>query len=392
MNRFQTNLRIPGPTSLPDAAREAGSRQMINHRGPEFAGILERVGARMKPFFGTENQIMFVGCSGTGGLEAAVVNTLSPGDKVLGISIGAFGDRIAKIASVYGADVTKLDVEWGTAADPERVKEALRAGSGWKAVLMTHNETSTSVMNPVKEIAAAVREVAPDAVIIMDGVSSLGGVAFEQDAWGSDVVISGSQKSWMAAPGVAFVSMSERAWKANETAKMPRFYLDLGRHRDALANKETPWTPAIGVMFQLDATLAMMEAEGKEAIFARHHACAHATRAGLAALGFRLFADQAHASITVTGAWIPEGMDWKAYNARLKEAKLVLAGGQAHLKGKIFRVGHLGTVVLDEILGALSVMEEAAIEMGMPIVPGTAISAAQRAALEVLHPDLAVRA
>ncbi|HEY3523081.1 MAG TPA: alanine--glyoxylate aminotransferase family protein [Candidatus Limnocylindrales bacterium] len=386
MNRFETNLRIPGPTSLPSAVREAGSRQMINHRGPEFAAMLGRIQAGLQPFFGTSNEILLVTSAGTGGLEAAIVNTLSPGDSVLAVSIGAFGDRFAKIASTYGADVTKLDVEWGRAADPDEVGRALRNGpaGGFRAVLVTHNETSTGVMNPLDDIAAVIHEAAPDALVLVDGVSGLGAVPFEQDAWGIDVVVSGSQKAWMVAPGMAFASLGERAWRAAETARMPRFYLDLAAHRASAAKGETPWTPAVGIVFQLDVALGLMGAEGRDAIFSRHTACAAATQAGLEALGFRLLADSEHRSHTVTAAWIPDDVDWKSFNADLKRRKLVVAGGQGQLAGRILRIGHLGTVTLDEILGAIGVLEEVSLLQGRDVVPGAGVAAAQRAGLEAL--------
>jgi aspartate aminotransferase-like enzyme len=384
VNRFETNLRIPGPTSLPSAVREAGARQMINHRGPEFAGMQERVVGGLRDFFGTANDIVLLTCAGTGGLEAAIVNTLSPGDRVLAVSIGAFGDRFAAIASTYGADVTRLDVPWGQAADPDALAAALRAGGPWKAVLLTHNETSTGVMNPIADLAGVVRDVVPDALILVDGVSGVGAVPFRQDAWGLDVVVSGSQKSWMAAPGMAFASLSERAWEAAATARMPRYYLDLAKHRESQASGQTPWTPAVAVVFQLDVAIALMREEGSEAIFARHAACAAATQAGLDALGFRLFPDPAHASRTVTCVNLPDDLDWKAFNGQLKRRKLVVAGGQGQLSGKVFRIGHLGTVTLDEILGCLGAIEEALLALGRPLTPGTGVAAAQRAGLESL--------
>jgi len=382
VNRFEPNLRIPGPTSLPPSVREAGARQMINHRGPEFAGMLGRILSRMKPYFGTTSDVAILSCAGSGGLEAAVVNTLSPGDRVLGISIGSFGERIARIATVYGADVTKLSVEWGRAADTDEVREHLVANPGYKAVLLTHNETSTGVMNPVAELAAVIHEIQPDALIVVDSVSGLGAVPFQMDAWGVDVVVTGSQKAWMAAPGLAMVAASERAWAAMETAKMPRFYLDLRKHREAHALGETPWTPAIAVVYQVDAGLALMEAEGAEAIFARHETCASAARAGLEALGFELFADPAHYSRTVTAAKVPEGFDWKAINTAVKGEGVILAGGQGPLTGKIFRLGHLGSVTLGEILDAIGVLEQVSIRFERPVEPGTGIAAAQQAALD----------
>ena len=385
MNRFEPNLRIPGPTALPPSVREAGARQMINHRGPEFAAMLERVMSGMKPYFGTTGDVAILSCAGTGGLEAAVVNVLSPGDRVLAVSIGSFGDRFAKIASTYGAEVTKIAVEWGQAADPAEIRSALAAAPpGVRAVLLTHNETSTGVMNPIPVLAEAIREAAPDALVLVDSVSGLGAVPFEMDAWGIDVVVTGSQKAWMAAPGLAMVAASERAWAAMETATMPRFYLDLRGHRDAHAKGQTPWTPALAVVYQVDEGLALMAREGATAIFARHEACAAAARAGLSALGFELFADPRFASRTVTAVKVPDGLDWKAFNTGLKAQGLVLAGGQGKLTGLIFRLGHLGSVTLGEILDAISVVEGVSIEQGRTVEAGAALAAAQRAALEAL--------
>ena len=381
MTRSEPNLRIPGPTTLPPSVREAGGRQMINHRGAEFKELLGRLQAGMRPYFGTTSDIAILSCAGTGGLEAAVVNTLSPGDRVLAVSIGAFGDRFAKIAEVYGASVERVSAEWGWAAAPDEVRERL-GGGDYKAVLLTHNETSTGVMNPIAELAAAVRAAAPDALILVDTVSSLGAVPFDMDGWGIDLVATGSQKAWMAAPGLAMVAASARGWAAMETAKMPRFYLDLRRHREALADGETPWTPAIAVAFQVDEGIRLMNEEGQDAVFARHVACAAATQAGLQALGFELFADPAHRSRTVTAAHIPDGLDWKAYNAEVKRRGLILAGGQARLAGKVFRVGHLGSVSVDEIVDALETLEAVSLEWGRAVEAGAAAAAARKAAAE----------
>ncbi|HEV8547110.1 MAG TPA: alanine--glyoxylate aminotransferase family protein, partial [Candidatus Limnocylindrales bacterium] len=372
------------PTALPPTVREAGARQMINHRGPEFAAMLDRILTGMKPFFGTTSDVAMLTCAGSGGLEAAVVNTLSPGDRVLGVSIGSFGDRFAKIAGIYGADVTKIDVEWGHAADPAAVRDVLTANPGYKAVLLTHNETSTGVMNPIPVLAAAIRDVAPDALILVDSVSGLGAVPFEMDAWGVDVVVTGSQKAWMAAPGLAMIAASPRAWDAMESAKMPRFYLDLRKHREAAAGGETPFTPAISVVYQVDEGIRLMTEEGAPSIFARHEACAAAARAGLLALGFELFADVRFASRTVTAAKLPENHDWKTFNGAIKAHGVVLAGGQGKLAGKIFRLGHLGSVTVEEILGAIAVLETVTLEQGRPITPGAAVGAAYAAAADSL--------
>ncbi|MBI3750236.1 MAG: alanine--glyoxylate aminotransferase family protein [Chloroflexi bacterium] len=380
MTRFEPNLRIPGPTPLPPSVREAGARQMINHRGPDFAGLLGRIQAGMRPFFGTTGDIAILSCAGTGGLEAAIVNTLSPGDAVLGVSIGAFGDRFASIAEAYGARVDRMAAEWGWAAAPDEVRERLGRGD-YRAVLLTHNETSTGVMNPIPALAAAVRDAAPDALILVDSVSALGAVPFELDAWGIDLVVTGSQKAWMAAPGMAMVAASDRGWAAMETARMPRYYLDLRRHRASLANGETPWTPAIAVAYQVEEGVRLMTEEGPAAVFGRHAACAAATRAGLEGLGFELFADAANRSLTVTAASIPESLDWKAFNAELRARGLIVAGGQGRLTGKVFRVGHLGAVAVDDILGAMATLEEVSIQFGRDVMPGHAVEAAERAAV-----------
>jgi len=377
------NLRIPGPTPLPDRVREAGAQQMVNHRGPEFRELINRVTARLQTAFVTRNDILILTASGTGGLEAAVVNFLSPGDPILAVSIGSFGDRFAKIATAYGADVTKVDVEWGQAASADLVARELRAlagnGKPAKAILLTHNETSTGVENPLREIVAAVHAESPDTLLLIDGISGLGAVPFETDGWGLDVVATGSQKSWMSPPGLAMISVSERAWKATEAAQMPRFYFDLVKARKSMATGETPWTPAVGVLFAMDVALEMLEAEGYEHIFARHAACAAAAQSGLTALGFKLFAQPAHASKTVTAAWLPEGVDWSALNKLMRSRGLVVAGGQDRLAGQILRVGHLGDVTPDDVIAAIEVIGESLTELGREVDVAAAVSAARGA-------------
>lgn len=376
-------LRIPGPTPLPPTVREAGSRQMVNHRGPEFKELLLRVTSLMKKGFRTESEVLILTSSGTGALEATVVNTLSPGDSVLSVNIGVFGDRFAKIARRYGADVTNLMVEHGKAAVPAEVGAQVRQlaadGKPAVAVLVTFNETSTGVTNPLEQIAREIHAAAPDALILVDAVSGLGAIPLEMDGWGLDVVTTGSQKSWMVPPGLAMVALSTRAWDAVEKAQMPRFYFDLTMHRDALAKGETPWTPAISVCFGLDEGLKLIEAEGYPAIFARHAACAAATRAGLRAMGIRLLADPDFASNTVTSAWLPEGVEWSALTKACRARGLVLAGGQGPLTGRIFRVGHLGSVSVDDIVLCMEILEQALVELGVPVTAGAGAKAAAEA-------------
>jgi aspartate aminotransferase-like enzyme len=385
MSPLPIRLHVPGPTPLPDAVREAGARQMVNHRGPEFRALLGRVTVGLQRAFRTEHDVLVLTSSGTGGLEAAIVNHLSPGDPVLAVSVGAFGERFAKIATAYGADVTKMAVEWGQAARPAEVAAAARemvaAGRSPVAVLLTHNETSTGITNPVAELAAATRAVVPDALLLVDAISGLGAVPFETDAWGLDVVVTGSQKSWMVPPGLAMIGVSPRAWEAAERARMPRFYFDLRAHRASAATGETPWTPAVGVAFALDVAIGLLEAEGYDAVFARHRACGAAARAGLAALGFALFAEPEYASDTVTAAYLPEGVEWSDLNANLKARGLVVAGAQGKLAGRILRLGHLGAVTVDDVVVALSIIESALLALGRPAGErGAALAVALRAA------------
>lgn len=359
----RTHLRVPGPTPLPDQVREAGSRQMINHRGPEFRELIGRVTSRLQAAFATENELHLLTASGTGGMEAAIVNHLSPGDSVLAVSIGSFGDRFAAIAHRYGAEVRRLEAEWGRAAEPDQVAAALREmaadGAPAKAVLLTHNETSTGVTNPLARLAAVARDASPDTLVIVDAISGLGAVPFETDGWGLDVVVTGSQKSWMVPPGLAMIASSERARAAEQQATMPRYYFDLAEARKYASKGETPWTPAVSVLFQLDIALELLEREGYPRIFARHAACAEAARGGLRRLGFELLAEPEHASDTVTAAWLPASLEWSSFNAAMRERRLVLAGGQGKLTGKIMRIGHLGAVEPSDIDVAIEIIEQA---------------------------------
>lgn len=351
------NLRIPGPTPIPDEVLQASAAQMMNHRGPEFAQILRRVTDGLNWVFGSSSDILSFTTSGTGGLEVAVVNTLSPGDRVLACSIGSFGDRLRTIAKTYGADVESYATEWGEAIDPAEVGRRLDADSSIKAVLVTHNETSTGVTNPLEAIAKEVRS--RDRLVIVDAVSSMSSIACPVGRWDLDVVVSGSQKGWMAPPGLAFVYMSERAWAANAEAKMPRFYFDAAKTRDSLAKLQNPWTPAVSVYYAMDRAFELMRAEGLEGIFTRHAAAGEYTRKRVKALGLKLVpANERFASNTVTAVWWPEGVDGKALSKRAREDfGVVLGGGQGKLEGKIFRVGHLGWFNEKDLEQALDVVE-----------------------------------
>ncbi len=361
---MDVNLRIPGPTPCPDDVLEAMGRQMIDHRGPEFAEMLERVTDGLKTLFQTEHDVLILSASGTGAMEALVVNTLSPGDRVLGVSIGAFGDRFATIAETYGAEVERLSFEWGSAAEPEAVARALEQDD-YRAVLLTHNETSTGVTNDLEAIASACRRARPDVLLVVDAISSLGSIPCAVDAWELDVVATGSQKGWMVPPGLAMVSVSPRGWQAFDQAKMPRFYFDFGRARDFLTKGQTPWTPAVSIFYALDVSLKRLLAEGIEAIVARQRRLGELTRREVKSLGLQLFADERFASDTVTAVRVPEGVDGPELNRIMREEyQVVLAGGQAKLAGKIFRIGHLGWAKDEDILSTFAALREALPRLG----------------------------
>ncbi len=356
-------LRIPGPTPCPPEVLQAMTKQMINHRGEEFAEILNGVTDKLKQLFQTENDVLLLTASGTGGLEAAIVNTLSPGDKVLSVSIGVFGERFATIAQRFGAEVIPLRFEWGKAADAEAIRQALQAEAKIKAVLVTHNETSTGVTNDLASISSVVKEF--DKLLLVDAISSLGSINLPVDEWHCDVTITGSQKGWMVPPGMAMVSVSQEAWRAHDSARMPRFYWDFAQARSYLEKGQTPWTPAISLVFVLSVALEMMLKEGLSNIIARHARVGRAAREGVKSLGLSLFAEETYASNTVTAVSSSDGLDTKKLLRILREEhRIVLGGGQQKLDGKIFRIGHLGWVTEDDIEAVISVLKVALPQAG----------------------------
>ena len=357
MNIPTQNLRTPGPTPCPPQVLEATAGAMINHRGPEFRDLIVPITEKLKRVFMTQNRLYILTASGTGALEASVVNTLSPGDKVLAVTVGNFGDRFADMAQAYGADVTRLEFEWGTAADPDAVKGALAQHRDLKAVLVTHNETSTGVTNDLEGIIRVVRE-GSDALLLVDAISSLGCVPLPVDEWDCDVVCTASQKGLMVPPGLSFVSLNERAWQARETARMPRYYFDLPAAQRYLERAQTPWTPNVPLFYGLDVALDMILEEGMDNVFQRHVRLGEFTRQSVADLGLELLADERYASNTVTAVRVPEGVDAGRLSELLRtEHSVVLAGGQGKLSGKIFRIGHMGWVSEEDIREALRAVE-----------------------------------
>lgn len=359
------NLRIPGPTTVPPEILEEMSRPMINHRGPEFAAILRRVTARLQYFFQTTAPVLTYPASGTGGQEAAIANLFSPNDHVVVITIGAFGNRLAKIAQAYGLQVTRIEFPWGQEADPSVVQERLKALPPYRGVLMTHNETSTGVMNDVETLTKVVRQVNPDTLIAVDAVSSLGCVPLEMDLWDIDVVFTGSQKGWMTPPGLMMIAPGPRALEANKTARLPRFYFDWESARKKLELGQHPTTPPVSLFFALDRALEDMLAEGRTAIFERHQRIGDYVRWRAKDMGLKLLADHAYASNTVTAILAPEGINTKTLLKTLREEDhIVLGGGQEQLDGKAFRVGHLGFFQEVELVEAMDKVELRLREMG----------------------------
>ena len=341
--RIVVNLRIPGPIPVPEDILDEMSRPMINHRGPEYEELLFSVTERLKRVFETDGDVWIITGSGTSAMEAAVVNTMSPGDKVINATIGVFGNRFTDIASAYGADVRTLSFPFGEAIDLDTLRDALNAEPDITAVMVTHNETSTGVANDLEAVAGVVKGEF-DKLLIVDGISSVASIPISTDAWGLDVVATASQKGWMVPPGLAFLSFNERAWQAHAESKMPKFYLDMAQYKRYYEIGQPPYTPSVSVMFALDEALDQLESEGIGEVYERHAAIGQYTRDGVRSLGLELFAkDERYASNTVTAVTVPDGVDAGRLVGRMRtEHGVVLSGGQASLAGKIFRIGHMG--------------------------------------------------
>ena len=344
------NLRIPGPIPVPDDILAEMSAPMINHRGPQYKEMLFRITDRLKQVYETRGDVWILTSSGTGAMEAAIVNTLSPGDKVINATVGVFGNRFGEIAEVYGAEVVTLGFPFGEAIDVDRLRGALRDSPDAKAVLVTHSETSTGVANDLEAVAAVVRGES-DALLVVDGISSVASLPVSTDRWGCDVVASASQKGWMLPPGLAFISFSDRAWEAHADARMPRYYFDASMYKRYFDIGQPPYTPAVSLMFALELALDRLLTEGMGAVYERHASIGQFTRDGLKGLGLSLFPrDEGTASDTVTAVSVPQGVDAARLIAQMRdEHGVTLAGGQASLAGQIFRIGHMGLTTQQEI-------------------------------------------
>lgn len=373
-------LMIPGPTPVPEKVLLALSKHPIGHRSGEFSQIMAEVTQNLKWLHQTENDVLVLTVSGTGAMEAGIINFLSPGDRVLVGSNGKFGDRWAAMSAAFGLEVEKITADWGKPLDTEQFREKLTADTEKKikAVIITHSETSTGVLNDLETINRHVKEHG-EALMIVDAVTSLGAVNLPVDEWGIDVVASGSQKGYMIPPGLGFVSVSPKAWEAYKTAKLPRFYLDLGKYSKTAAKNSNPFTPPVNLVVALQAALRMMQAEGLESIFARHQRLMRATREAVKALSLPLFGPDEAASPAIT-AVAPVSVESEQIRAVMKKRfDISLAGGQDDYKGKIFRIGHLGFVSDRDILAAIGALEATLRELGYEsMTPGAGIAAAAR--------------
>jgi aspartate aminotransferase-like enzyme len=375
---FAQQLRVPGPTPLPDRVIRSASRQMINHRGPEFATLLRDIEEGLRWALHTDNEVLIYPCSGTGGLEAAVVNLLSPGERALFCTMGSFGDRWADIGVGYGGDVFRLRVPDGEPIDPEDVDRILAENNDITTVFVTHNETSTGVTNDLAALAAVVK--GRGKLLAVDSVSGAGCLPLETDGWQIDVLVTGSQKGWMAPPGVAMVAVSKAGFARAQTATTPRWYFDFARERKYQQKSQTYTTPAVSVLYAIQEGLAIMREEGMESVWARHTRVAEMIRAGIDALGLKFLAAQGHRSDTVTAVLNPvDGGDALKELLTTLRARhgLVLAGGQGDLSGRIFRIGHLGMVDDGDVYSILATLEQGLHETGMRSRVGLAVPAAQ---------------
>lgn len=353
MSRKIVNLRIPGPTTLYPNVRTIMGGPAFNHRGPQFEKLLTEVTAKLKKVFRTKSDILLLTASGTGGLEAAIVNTLSPKDKVIAVSIGTFGDRFSEIAASYGANVIELKYPYGQTADPVDVKKLLVQNPDTKAVLLTHNETSTGVTNDLQKIAKIVKENS-NSLLLVDGVSSVGAIPLLTDKWGCDVVITASQKGFGTPPGIAMISMNKAAWDAYKKSKMPKFYFDLGKAKKSFDSAQTPFTPATHQIDALNIALDLMFRETLPAITKRHVNATKKIRSAIRKMGLELFASDKNASIVLTSVKTDRAAE---IVKAMREKGVEVAGGYGELKGHTFRIGHLGYFTEQEINETLKVLK-----------------------------------
>jgi len=355
---------IPGPTPVPEKVLQALSKHPIGHRTKEFQNLVESTTKNLQWLHQTQNDVLTITGSGTAAMEAGIINTLSKGDKVICGENGKFGERWVKVAKEFGLEVIKIDSEWGTPLDPEKFKKVLEEDTQKeiKAVILTHSETSTGVINDLKTISSYIRKH-NTALSIIDCVTSIGACNVPVDEWELDIVASGSQKGYMIPPGLSFIAISQKAWEATKKSNLPKFYLNLESYRKSLLSNSNPYTPAVYLVFALDESLKMMREEGLDNIFFRHNKHKLAMSNAVKALNLKLFADEKSLSPSIT-AVSTEGIDAEEFRKKIKNNfDILLAGGQDHLKGKIFRVGHLGYVNDRDIITVVSAISNTLVDL-----------------------------
>ena len=373
-------LMAPGPTPVPSNVLLAMAQPMIHHRTPEYEALSVDIRAGLKRLFQTRQDVVSLVSSGTGALEAAVANTLSAGDTVVSLRAGKFAERWEEICATYGVQVIPVPAPYGDTVPADRIAEALGQHPGAKAVLMQHSESSTGVLHDVEGIARVTARTG--AILMVDAVSSLGIADLPMDEWGVDLVVSGSQKGLMLPPGVAFCALSEKAWGHVKTARLPRYYLDLAEELKAIGRNEPRFTPAVSIMVGLREVFRMIEAEGLQNVFRRHDRLARATRAGVRALGLSVFAT-ATPSPALTAVVAPAGLDSEKILATYSSShNITIAGGQGEMKGKVFRLGHMGYVADFDVIAALAALEQVLDELGHPVTFGASLGAAQQVLAE----------
>ena len=369
-------LMAPGPTPVPPNVLLAMAQPMIHHRTPEYEALFIEVRAGLKRLFQTERDVIPFTASGTGSMEAAVVSTLSPGDTVVVLRAGKFGERWEEIARAFGLTVVLVSAPFGDTVPAERIGEALAEHPEARAVLMQHSESSTGVLHDVRGVAAATR--ATDAILIVDAVSSLGIADLPMDAWGVDVVVAGSQKGLMLPPGLSFCALSDKAWGHVRTSRLPKYYFDIAAEHKAVSNNEAHFTPAVSIFLGLREVLRMLESEGLDNVFKRHERLARATRSGVEALGLQPFA-KTRPSPALTAVVAPKGVDSEAVLAAYSTAhNITIAGGQGEMKGHVFRLGHMGYVGDFDVLTAVAALEQVLHDMGYPVDFGAGVRAVQK--------------
>ena len=373
-------LMAPGPTPVPPEVLLAMAHPIIHHRTPTYEALFAEVRAGLKKLLQTKEETILLAASGTGAMEAAVVNTLSPADRVIVIRAGNFGDRWLEICQAYGVEAIPVAAPLGHGVSAAELAEALAKHAGVKAVLCQHSETSTGVLLDVKGYAEVTRRTA--AILVVDAVSSLGVAELSTDAWGVDIVVSGSQKGLMLPPGLALCTLSEKAWRLTKTATLPKYYFNLAPELKALLKNQPNFTPAVSIIVGLRQALAMLEAEGFASVFKRHERLARATRAGVEALGLELFA-KATPSPAITAVVAPRGIDGEAVvRGFARSHNITIAGGQGEMKGMLFRLGHMGYVGDFDVVVALSALEQVLMELGHPVDLGASVRAAQKVLAE----------